>query len=150
MRFTFAALAVAALGCGGTDPSDVDITGDWHIVAHSHAFDLTPEQQTCTLDHGLTIRSDTITSSIGGVHGLMAVGDTTGTMQCVLYGQTGDPTPRFQGNLFVVTRSGERVEVYTVATGALTYEGTITGENRMEGEVGIDMLGIGSWVGVRR
>jgi hypothetical protein len=148
-RITFAALATA-LACGGTEPSDVDITGEWHIVARSHAVDLTAEQQTCTLDHGLTIRSDTISSALGGVHGTLAVGDTTGTFQCVLHGVTYPPNPRFQGALFVVTRSGARVDVYSVASGALTYGGVIIGEDRMEGEVGPEVLGIGTWEAVRR
>lgn len=150
LRFTCGAWVIAALGCGGTDPSNVDITGDWHIVARSHAADLTAEQQMCTVDHGLTISSDTMSTIIGGVHGLSAVGDTTGTLQCVLYGETGTPIPKFITHLFVVTRNGGRVDVYDWRSGALTYHGVITGEDRMQGEVGPDMLGIGTWVGVRR
>src|SRR5687768_7590040 len=94
-------LVIALLGCGGTDPSEVEIEGDWHVVSHGHADDLTAEQQSCTGDHGLTIRSDSIIS-VGGVRGQMAVGDTTGTFQCVLYGETYPPRPLHHGALFVV------------------------------------------------
>jgi hypothetical protein len=143
-----AVAAIAMLGCG-TDPSSVDLTGNWHIVAHVHAADLTPEQQSCVLDMGLIIRSDSLTSVIGGVQGNAAVGDTTGTFQCVLYGQTATPTPRNQGVYFVVTRDGGQVNIYQLNTGLLAFQGAIRGETRMSGPVGPEVLGIGTWVGTR-
>ena len=142
----YGAVVLALSGCG-TDPSTVDLTGRWLIVAHSHAADLREDQQSCTLRHGLIISSDTATG-FGGVHGLFAQGDTTGTFQCVLYGETQTPTPRFRGN-FVVTRSGEHVAVYEYNSGLLAYAGTLRGEDGMDGRVGIDVLGVGTWRGYR-
>jgi hypothetical protein len=141
------AMLVALNGCG-TDPSTVDLTGTWLIVAHSHAADLSEDQQSCTLRHGLIITSDSAATSIGSVRGLFAQGDTTGRFQCVLYGETQTPTPRFRGN-FVVTRSGTHVGVHELNSGLLAYEGTLRNVFQMDGPVGIDVLGVGSWRGWR-
>ena len=141
-------MTLALSGCG-TDPSTVDLTGSWLIIAHSHAADLREDQQSCTLRHGLIITSDSATTAVGQVPGLFAQGDTTGVMQCVLYGETGTPAPRFRGN-FVVTHSGKHVAVYLLNTGELAYQGDLRGGDRMDGRVGIDVLGVGTWVGYRR
>jgi hypothetical protein len=143
-----AAILIALNGCG-TDPSTVDLTGSWLVVAHSHAADLREDQQSCTLRHGLIVSADTTSTVIGGVHGLLAQGDTTGTMQCVLYGETKSPTPRFRG-YFVVTRSGKHVAVYERNSGLLAYQGDLRNEDRMDGRVGLEVLGVGTWYGFRR
>ncbi|HEY9015064.1 MAG TPA: hypothetical protein VIM84_08375 [Gemmatimonadales bacterium] len=142
------ALLPVLAGCG-TDPSTVDITGGWNIFAKVHAADLREDQQSCSMHHGLIISSDTATTAYGTAHGLLAEGDTTGMMQCVLYGDTKPATPRFRGH-FVVVRSGTYVGVYEINTGLLAYEGTLKNEFRMSGPVGEDVLGVGSWVGYRR
>jgi hypothetical protein len=141
-------MLVSLSGCG-TDPSTVDLTGNWLIIAHSHAADLREDQQSCTLRHGLIVSADTTSTVIGAVHGLLAQGDTTGTFQCVLYGKTGSPTPYFR-SYFVVTRSGEHVAVYQRNNGLLAYEGDLRNEDRMNGRVGLEVLGVGTWYGFRR
>jgi hypothetical protein len=150
LRITSAVLVgTLMLGCG-TDPSSVDLTGEWRIRARSHAPDLTEDQQMCTLDMGLIIGSDTMTTAIGGIHGIAAEGDTTGTLQCVLYGELGEPGPRFRGDRFVVTRNGDRVDVYQWRSGILGFHGKVNGQDRMSGVVGPDLLGLGAWVAFRR
>jgi hypothetical protein len=141
--------AIAVLGCG-TDPSNVDLTGGWHIVAHVHAIDLTEDQQSCMLDMGLTIGSDSLSTVNTGVLGMHAVGDDTGTFQCILYGETGTPTPKFQGFDFVVTRSAGRIKIYQFVSGQLVFDGAIKSEGRIDGVVGAEVLGTGTWVGTRR
>jgi hypothetical protein len=107
-------------GCG-TDPSTVDLTGRWLLIAHSQAPDLTEDQQSCTSRLGLIISADTTSTVIGAVHGLLAEGDLTGTMPCVLYGETKPPTLYSTGHM-VVSRSGTHVAVYQRNSGLLAYE----------------------------